>query len=102
MNTADTSTCLSRISSALTLWTRTNAGVAMRPKPGKEPQHLASERYYIETAQAATQKFSCSFVEFDGMGDYLLFKQHEDAWKQTLLLAKDTSVLLVFLPRVAK
>ena len=95
MNTADTSTCLSRITSALTLWTRTNAGVAMRPKPGKEPQHLASERYYIETAQAATQKFSCSFVEFDGMGDYLLFKQHEDAWKQTLLLAKDTSVLLV-------
>ena len=94
-NTADTSTSLSRLTSALTLWTRTNGGVAMRPKSGKEPQHLASESYYIESAPSASQRFSCSFVEFDGMGDYLLFEQHQDAWEQTLLLAKDTSVLLV-------
>src|SRR6266404_5528135 len=95
MSTAETSTFLARITSALTLGTRTDVGTLMRPKSGKDKDDLASDSYYIETTDSADEKFSCSFVEFDGMGDYLLFDQHEDAWKQVLRLANDSTVLLV-------
>jgi hypothetical protein len=95
MSTVDTSTLLARITSALTLGTRTDVGTLMRPKSGKEKGDLASESYYIETTESADATFSCSFVEFDGMGDYLLFDQHEDAWKQVLRLANNSTVLLV-------
>ena len=95
MKTVKTSTFLSRVTSALTLWTRTDAGAVMRPKPGTQVGDLPCESYYIETSEPSGPKFSCSFVEFDGMGDYLLFDQHENAWKQVLRLADDSTVLLV-------
>ena len=95
MKIVNTRTWLSRLTSALTLGIRTDVGRLMRPKSGKGVGDLPKESYYIETAQTADPKFSCSFVEFDGKGDYLLFDQHEDAWKQTLRLAKDRAVLLV-------
>ena len=93
--TTQTSTSLELLTSALTLWTRTDVGRLMRPKSGRDEGDSARESYYIETADTAEAKFSCSFIEFDGMGDYLLFEQHEDAWKRVLGLAKATPVLLV-------
>lgn len=67
----------------------------MRPKPGTDASDRPFESYYIESSDAPGPKFSCSFIEFDGMGDYLLFEQHENAWKHLLRLADDSTVLLV-------
>jgi hypothetical protein len=95
MNPKETSTPLARLTSALTLRTRTEVGRAMRPRPGG-PGDPKQESYYIEAGpDAAGVAFSCSFVEFDGMGDYLLFEQHQHAWQQVRSLAEERPVLLV-------
>src|SRR6266699_4515712 len=95
MNASRTSTSFEYLTSVLTLWTRTDVGRLMRPKSGRKEGDPAKESYYRETVDNAEAKFSCSFIELDGMGDYLLFEQHEDAWKRVLGLAKATPVMLV-------
>ncbi len=95
MKSVDTSTSLARITSVLALGTRTDVGVLMRPKSGADKADSISESYYIETSTSSPCKFSCSFIEFDGMGDYLLFEQHEDCWKRVIRLMADQTVILV-------
>ena len=65
-----------------------------RPKAGAKGD-TPSESYYIETVSYSGREFSCSFIEFDGMGDYLLFEQHENSWKKLLNLVEQARVLLV-------
>lgn len=78
------------------------AGVAMRQSPslrGSEgeavqlPKELG-KRSYIETV-SASHPYSCSFVEFDGRGDFLQFEQHDHCWKKIRSYAADEGVLLV-------
>src|SRR5689334_18937449 len=62
------------------------------PSPGLPP----GESWFIESEPTnETPVHSCSFVEFDGHGDYIDFKQHEHAWKKVEELANSQPLLLV-------
>ena len=52
------------------------------------------KRAFIE-ATNAVNPYSCSFVEFDGRGDYIDFQQHHDCWNKIKKFAEDEGVLLV-------
>lgn len=76
-------------------------GVAMRPQdaqtvpPGSPPS--PSLQYYIE-GQAQDERhtrYSCSFVEFDGRGDHIDYRQHRAAYSKVLELAAEQPLLLV-------
>ncbi len=52
---------------------------------------------YIESKSSAKNGsiYSCSFVEFDGKGDYLDFDQHSAAWQKVRELASEKERLLL-------
>jgi hypothetical protein len=73
---------------------QTPVGTAMRfaPDSGKP----LGERYYIESLPLdKVRTHSCSFVEFDGRGDYIDFSQHTHAWHTVRDLARSGRLLLV-------
>lgn len=73
---------------------KTPIGKPMRKRPadGVPP----GESWFVETAQdGAVPIHSCSFVEFDGHGDYIDFEQHEHAWRKVKELASKQPLLLV-------
>lgn len=73
---------------------RTPVGKPMRFAPNAD--RALGERYYIESQPPKGMKpHSCSFVEFDGRGDYIDFKQHTHAWETVRDLAKGDRLLLV-------
>lgn len=56
----------------------------------------ASKRAYIQSQASVNQQpFSCSFVEFDGHGDFIDYRQHRFAYKAVHNLAKNGPLLLV-------
>lgn len=67
---------------------------------GREPLRTgpgpigAATGYYIESQ--TPEPFSCSFIEFDECGDYLLFDQHQAAWQRVEAIANAGPILLVF------
>src|SRR5437588_1202803 len=72
----------------------TPIGKPMRIKPGAEVP--VGESWFIESsANADASVHSCSFVEFDGQGDYINFEQHQHAWKKVSELARQQPLLLV-------
>lgn len=73
---------------------RTQPGVPTRthsPDDSKDLDHLGTT-YLIESK--TDPQYSCSFIEFDGLGDYLLFEQHQQ-WKYLAKLCEDQFVFLV-------
>lgn len=58
--------------------------------------HAKKEAWYIEGQDKNGRPYSCSFVEFDGRGDYIDFRQHTNAWEQVKQLAEKQKILLVF------
>lgn len=71
---------------------------AVRATPGAPAVGQQQDAYYIEgtTPQPNGRTYSCSFVEFDEHGDYLDFRQHDDAKRVVLELAgKDPALLLI-------
>jgi len=73
----------------------TTVGKPMRIKPG--PGVPAAVSWYIESKPTnGASPVSCSFVEFDGRGDYIDFEQHTDAWVKVKELADKQKLLLVF------
>jgi len=73
----------------------TSVGKPMRIEPG--PGVAAGDSWYIQSKPAnGAPPFSCSFVEFDGRGDYIDFNQHTAAWKKVKELAEARKILLVF------
>jgi hypothetical protein len=74
---------------------RTPIGKPMRiaPDGGGVPP---GESWFIESSpDDGTLVHSCSFVEFDGRGDYVDFKQHEHAWRTVRCLAQNQPLVLV-------
>jgi hypothetical protein len=53
------------------------------------------ERWYMQSKPDSGAVHSCSFVEFDGRGDYIDFAQHKHAWEKVGELAKQQPLLLV-------
>src|SRR5215813_241094 len=73
----------------------TPIGKPMRVKPGDNVP--PGESWFIQSLPTANASIhSCSFVEFDGQGDYVDFEQHQHAWKTVGELAKQQPLLLVF------
>src|SRR4051812_43290776 len=73
----------------------TSVGKPMRIAAEKEV--APADACYIESlAKNGAPRFSCSFVEFDGRGDYIDFAQHGAAWGKVKELADAQKVLLVF------
>lgn len=78
----------------------TTVGKPMRLPP---EQSNALDAWYIQGVAKATDKqnagkeyeYSCSFVEFDGRGDYIDFRQHRYAWEKAKKLAEKQKILLV-------
>ena len=69
-------------------------GEAMRGKPGEGVS--PGDSWFIESSAGGdTPVHSCSFVEFDGHGDYIDFHQHTEAWKKVQELASAQPLLLV-------
>lgn len=63
-----------------------------KPEPGVPP----GESWFIESLSTDDAPIhSCSFVEFDGHGDYVDFEQHQHAWKKARDLASKQQLLLV-------
>jgi hypothetical protein len=57
---------------------------------------VAAESWYIESIPVdGARPVSCSFVEFDGRGDYIDFNQHTAAWTKVKELAEAQKILLV-------
>jgi hypothetical protein len=72
----------------------TPIGKPMRSQPGDNVP--AGESWFIESKEIdAALTHSCSFVEFDGQGDYVEFEQHQHAWKKVSELARRQQLLLV-------
>lgn len=71
----------------------TPIGKAMRIKPGANVP--PGESWFIESLSKAGPLHSCSFVEFDGQGDYVDFEQHQHAWEKIGELARQQPLLLV-------
>ena len=69
----------------------TPIGKPMRVAPNGTP----GESWYIESTPQVDTPHSCSFVEFDGHGDYIDFKQHEHAWQTVKRLAEAQPLILV-------
>src|SRR5688572_6967265 len=73
----------------------TSVGKPMRFKPVAGV--AAADSWYIESKPTnGVPPFSCSFVEFDGRGDYIDFNQHAAAWNKVKELAEAQKILLVF------
>ena len=71
----------------------TPIGKPMRMQPCGVP---VGESWFIESKNAEDASIhSCSFVEFDGQGDYVQFEQHQHAWKIVEQLARRQPLLLV-------
>jgi hypothetical protein len=73
---------------------KTPIGTPMRfnPKTGAAP----GESWFIQSSPVdGVLPHSCSFVEFDGHGDYIEFEQHQDAWRKVRELAEANPLLLV-------
>jgi hypothetical protein len=62
------------------------------PKSASGP----GDSWHIESDPAKGPTYSCSFVEFDGRGDYINFDQHSDARDRVDKLATAQKVVLVF------
>ena len=74
---------------------RTPVGKPMRKTPSAGVP--IGERSFIETLAANGEPVhSCSFIEFDGRGDYLDFDQHRHAWEKVKELASRQPLVLVF------
>jgi hypothetical protein len=73
---------------------KTPIGKPMRTEPnGGVPP---GESWFIESSlDDGTPVYSCSFVEFDGRGDYVEFAQHEHAWHTVRFLAHRQPLILV-------
>jgi hypothetical protein len=71
----------------------TSVGKPMRLDPKKTSSK--ADAWYIEGKHKGSA-YSCSFVEFDGRGDYLDFEQHQHAWQKVKELATKEKILLVF------
>jgi hypothetical protein len=54
------------------------------------------DAWFIEGKDTNARPFSCSFIEFDGRGDYIDFNQHKAAWQKVKELAEKEKLLLVF------
>lgn len=55
-----------------------------------KPAAAAKDAWFIETKEKPGGKpYSCSFVEFDGRGDFIDFDQYQAAWKKVKELGKD-------------
>ena len=89
---------------ALMLLTQcSTVGKAMRfnpkkPMPGALDGALpkARDAWFIESkAVGEGHPYSCSFVEFDGRGDFIDFEQYKAAWRKVHELATDGRLLLV-------
>ena len=74
----------------------TPIGKPMRINPDTKPKVPVGQRWFIESLpETGAPLHSCSFVEFDGQGDYVDFKQHRDAWEKVSELAGRQPLLLV-------
>ena len=73
----------------------TSVGQPMRVKPG--PGVAAADSWYVESKPVEVGKpFSCSFVEFDGRGDYIDFRQHQDAWQKVQRFTNENLLLVIY------
>lgn len=72
-------------------------GQPMRHDPANTNNSLG-ESWYIQGKTTNGQTYSCSFVEFDGRGDYINFDQHTSAREKVEEIAniQTQKVLLVF------
>lgn len=69
-------------------------GRPMRFKPGCNVP--PGESWFIESQPTdGASLHSCSFVEFDGHGDYIDFEQHQHAWQKVGELARQQPLVLV-------
>ena len=71
---------------------RTQVGIATRQSASSNKGAASSS--YIESS-GSTTKFSCSFVEFDGRGDFLDFNQHQECLEIISTLSATQTILLV-------
>jgi len=75
----------------------TTTGQPMRHDP---KTHAKQDAWFIQgeskDPSGSATPFSCSFVEFDGRGDYIDFKQHTGAWRKVKELGSREKLLLVF------
>jgi hypothetical protein len=72
----------------------TPIGKPMRIKPGANVP--PGESWFIESLKTdGASIHSCSFVEFDGQGDYVNFDQHQHVWEKVAELARRQQLLLV-------
>lgn len=77
------------LGSVVMFFDRTSSGKSTRPEIDPD----APERsYYIESEDG---RHSCSFVEFDGRGDFLNFDQHKDCWSKIRKLGKPENTQLI-------
>lgn len=73
---------------------QTPIGQPMRRRPGAGVP--PGESWYIESqSNGGAPPHSCSFVEFDGHGDYIDFEQHTHAWQSVDRLARQQPLLLI-------
>lgn len=69
-----------------------------KPMPGDKDKKMpqAMDAWYVEAkASAGGKPYSCSFVEFDGRGDFIDFKQYRAAWGKVRELGEKDRLLLV-------
>lgn len=73
----------------------TSVGKPMRHDP--ESGVPLSKSWYLESKPVGDAlPVSCSFIEFDGRGDYIDIRQHAAAWTKVKQLAETQPLLLVF------
>jgi hypothetical protein len=72
--------------------TRTLSQVDDRPESRAESWFIEGT---VKVEEQEDVKVSCSFVEFDGRGDFLEFKQYRDAYTKVRQMAEEQPVLLV-------
>lgn len=94
--------CPLALTALLLLTQCTTVGKPMRLPPetkdsaGKTIKTPAKESWYIETKpRSGGGTYSCSFVEFDGRGDFIDFRQYRQAWEKVNELSKEGSQKLL-------
>ncbi|MFN0080536.1 MAG: hypothetical protein ACKVY0_29055 [Prosthecobacter sp.] len=103
MSTMQIAYILLSLASLLLLTQCTTVGKPMRhdpekPLPGAKDgaKPAAMDAWYVESkATAGGKPYSCSFVEFDGRGDFIDFKQYRAAWGKVRDLGEKDRLLLV-------
>jgi hypothetical protein len=73
----------------------TSVGKPMRTNPASGA--AAADSWYIQSKPTnGARPFSCSFVEFDGRGDYIDFQQHQDAWRKVQQFTNENLLLVIY------